>query len=418
MKTIILGSGVVGVTTAYYLQRHGHEVTVIDRADAAAMETSFANGGQISASHAEPWCNPSLFAKLPGWLMRADAPLVFRPRLDPAMWRFALGFLRNSLPGPTRVNTERIWRIAEYSRLQLKALREEEGLEYDQLQRGILHFYQDQKGFEHAARGAEAMRKLGCRQEVLDADGCVEHEPALADIRDKLAGGVLSPDDESGDAHAFTQSLAALCAERGVRFQYGATIEGLELDGDRIAAVRTDKGRMEADNVVAALGSYTPLLLKQIGLKVPVYPLKGYSVTVPIGGHNGAPHGSLTDDARKIVFTRLGDRLRAAGTAELNGYNTDIDPVRSRAVLEAVKDVFPNGGDMSKAEFWAGLRPGSPDCVPMLGPTRYKNLFLNTGHGTLGWTMACGSGKLVADIIAGAETDIDPDGLTLARFGS
>lgn len=423
MQVVVLGSGVIGTTTAYFLARQGHEVTVIDRQPGSGLETSFANGGQVSPSHCEPWANPETLKLLPRWLFREDAPVIIRWRADPKLWAFGLRFLANCRAAPTRRNTERAWRIGRYSLETLQQIRQDEGgrddaFSYDEQTRGILHIYQDNAGFNRAADHARHLaRDLDCPQTILGAGGCVAHEPALAAIRDSLAGGVLSPADESGDAHLFTTRLAARTREMGVLYRYGTGVLALDTNGDRVTAVRLSDGTsLKADAVVAALGSYTPLLLRQIGIRLPVYPLKGYSVTVPVDGRNTALRGSITDNARRIVFSRLGNRLRAAGTAELAGYDLSMNPVRSRAILTAVETLFPDIGDTSRAEFWCGLRPASPDGVPVLGPTRFRNLYLNTGHGTLGWTMAAGSARVVADLVSGRQPDIDIDGLTIDRF--
>ncbi|WP_372005901.1 D-amino acid dehydrogenase [Tistrella mobilis] len=418
MKVVVLGAGVVGMATAWHLADQGHEVTVVDRRMGPGLETSFANGGQISPSHAEPWANPVTLKSLPGWLLREDAPLVFRWRADPDLWRFGLRFLANCTRAAARRNTERAWRLARYSLDGMKAIRAAEGFAYDEAHRGILHVFEDQKGFGHACRhAAELDRTLGIPHQVLDPAGCVAHEPALAPVQGRLAGGVLSPIDEQGDAHLFTARLADAVAARGGRLLYGRSVEMLETSGDRVTAIRLDMGtQIEADAVVAAMGSYTPLLLRRIGIRLPVYPLKGYSVTLNVAGRNDAPRGSLTDDARRIVFTRLGDRLRAAGTAELAGYDLGLNRIRSEAILKGVQAVFPDIARDAVPEYWCGLRPASPDGVPVIGPTRFRNLFLNTGHGTLGWTMAAGSGRVVADLVSGRVPEIPIEGLTLDRF--
>lgn len=419
MRTLVLGAGVVGVTTAYYLAKAGHQVVVIDRQPGAGLETSFANGGQISASHADPWAGPGTPLKALKWLGREDAPLIVRARFDPALWGWLLRFLGNCTAARNRINTERILRLAVYARDCLAELRADTGITYEEAQRGILHVYSDPREFEQAIPKAKVMSEFGCIREVLDVDGCVAREPALAESRDKLVGGTFSPDDESGDAHLFTVRLAEICTGMGVQFRYGTQIRRFMAGGDRIMSVATDGGSLtceDYDMFVLALGSYTPLLLKPLGLKLPVYPAKGYSVTIPTGGSDGAPRVAIIDDERKIVYSRLGDRLRVAGTAELTGYDTDLRDERVGSILSAAMDLFPRCGDASKAEFWAGLRPTTPDSVPVVGRTPFKNLVLNTGHGTLGWTMCAGSGRVVADVISGRDPDIDLDGLGIERF--
>lgn len=417
MRVVVLGAGVVGTAASWYLAEAGHEVTVLDRREGVGLETSFANGGQISPCHAEPWANPGVLPKLLKWLGRKDAPLVLRLwRPDPALWAWGLRFLANCTAARAVVNTERALRIALYSRQCLQELRTATGLQYDQRTRGILHVYRSEAEFAHARAAAAVMRANGLPRFDKTPAECVAIEPALAAAQPCLAGGIHTPDDESGDAHAFTRELAALAAARGVAFRTGETILRLEAKGDRVTAVVTDRGRHAPDAVVLALGSYSPLLARPLGLRLPIVPAKGYSITVPVGDHAGAPEVSITDDAVKMVYSRLGNRLRAAGTAEMAGWDASLDDYRWRLLVERARRLFPDGGDFDRAEPWAGLRPVTPDSVPLLGPTRFQNLWLNTGHGTLGWTMACGSGRVLADLISGRVPDIDLHGLDLSRY--
>ncbi|MDR3517436.1 MAG: D-amino acid dehydrogenase [Azospirillaceae bacterium] len=417
MKVIVLGAGVVGVTTAWYLGEAGHEVVVVERQPAAGLETSFANGGQVSPCHAEPWANPSTPLKALKWLGRDDAPLVFRwRRRDPALWAWTARFLRNCTPGRTRINTDRTLRVALYSRACLQQLRAETGIDYDQKTLGILHIYRNSREFAHAVNAAALMTAFGLRRQVKTPDEAVTIEPALNDVRSTLAGAIFTPDDESGDAHKFTQRLAARGAARGIRFQYDTLVRGLETEAGRVIAVATSRGRLRADAVVVALGSWSPVLTRQLGLSLPIYPAKGYSATLPVGPEGRAPQVSITDDEHKMVYSRLGARLRCAGTAELAGWNGDLTE-RAQLIVRRARALFPGAGDFAQAELWTGLRPVTPDSVPILGPTRIEGLFLNTGHGTLGWTMSCGSGRILADILSGRAPDIDMTGLGLDRFG-
>src|SRR5919197_4731628 len=406
MKVLVLGAGVIGVTSAWYLASAGHEVTLVERHDAAGMETSFANGGQISVSHAQPWANPQVPAKLLSWLGREDAPLLFRLRADLRQWRWGLAFLRECSAARHRHNTRQLVTLGLYSRANLQALRAETGSLYDQLTRGILHFYTSEHELDAAARAAQVMRELGCDIEMLDARRCVEVEPALRDVR--LAGGSYSATDESGDAHKFTRALAALCMQRGVQLRPGR-ITGLHADGGRIAGVALEGAAdlLRADAYLVCLGSYSPLYLRALGIRLGIYPLKGYSVTLPVADESRAYTVSLTDDEHKLVFSRLGARLRIAGTAELNGYNTQLNEVRCRAILRRTLELFPGAGDPERVQYWTGLRPATPSNVPCIGATRYPNLYLNTGHGTLGWTHSCGSGRAIADIVSGRRPEID-----------
>jgi len=417
VKVVVIGAGVVGTTAAWYLSQAGHEVTVVERREGAGLETSFANGGQISPCHAEPWANPGVLPKVLKWLGREDAPLLFRwGRWDPALWAWALRFLCNCTTGRSLANTERTLRVALYSRLCLQRLRAETGIAYDQQTRGILHVYRDGREFEHAVTAADVMARYGLDRQPRTPADCVVIEPALSAVAPQLAGGIFTPGDESGDAHHFTRELAMLAEARGVVFRWNVQVLGLEGDGRRVTALATAEGRVAADAFVLAAGVDSPTLARPLGLRLPIVPAKGYSITVPVGDHTGAPTVSITDDEHKMVFSRLGNRLRAAGTAEMAGFDRSLNPARIAMIERHTRALFPDGGDFGRAEPWAGLRPVTPDSVPLLGATPYANLFLDTGHGTLGWTMACGSGRLIADLISGNEPEIALDGLGLERF--
>ncbi|HKW81220.1 MAG TPA: D-amino acid dehydrogenase [Casimicrobiaceae bacterium] len=418
MKLLVLGAGVVGTTTAWYLAEAAHQVTVVERQSAAALETSFANGGQISVSHVEPWATPAAPWRILRWLTQADAPLLFRPSLDPRQWLWGLEFLRECLPSRTRRNMLQILAISKYSGEMLRELRRTTGLTYDDLQRGILQIYTDPAGYDAAAAAAKLVRSYGIAREVKTAAECVAIEPALRARRDWIVGGTYTASDESGDARKFTQGLAALAARRGVDFRYGVTIDRLDAAAGSIAgvAVRAADGdgatraeTLTADAYVACLSSHTARLLHPLGIPVPVYPAKGYSATLPIVDPAAAPTVSMTDDAKKIVFTRLGNRLRVAGTAELSGYKLDLNRIRCEALTRRASEWFGTAIDAARAEYWTGLRPATPSNVPLIGRTRYPNLYLNTGHGTLGWTMAAGSGKAVAELVSGRVPDIGFD---------
>ncbi|MCP5267847.1 MAG: D-amino acid dehydrogenase [Zoogloeaceae bacterium] len=407
MRVIVLGAGVVGVASAWYLARAGHQVTVIERQPAAGLETSFANGGQISVSHAEPWANPHVLPKVLKWLGREDAPLLFRLRWDPALFRWGLRFLAECRASRSRANIRAIVAMALYSRQQLAALRAETGIDYDQLTRGILHIYTDAAELSAATRAAAIMRDLGCDRQTISAAQCVAIEPALASVADQLVGGDYTANDESGDAHRFTQSLAALAAAQGVQFLYGSSVERIEAVGGEVQAVHAGDQRHVADAYVLSCGSWSAPMLASLGIHLPVYPAKGYSATLTLAPESIAPSVSLTDDEHKIVFSRLGQRLRIAGTAEFNGYNTDLNSVRCQALLRRASQLFPELRPLGEPELWAGLRPATPSNVPLIGRSRLGNLWLNTGHGTLGWTMACGSGAALADLLSGRRPEPD-----------
>jgi D-amino-acid dehydrogenase len=412
VKVIVLGAGVIGVSGAWYLAEAGHEVTVVERRREAGMETSFANGGQISAGHAEPWAQPAVLPKVLRWLGREDAPLLFRPRADWAQWEWGARFALECLPGRFERNCRALAGLAAYSRDCLRELRGRTGLQYDQLSRGILHFATAAADFEAMARHAEAMRPLGVERRIQSAAECVALEPALAHSQQPVVGGVFTPEDESGDAHRFTRELARLAAERGVSFRFGVAVESLEVAAGRIAALRAHDGeRMHADAYIVSLGSYSPLLLKPLGIRIPVYPMKGYSITLALGPQDlpSAPSVSLTDEAHKIVVSRLGNRLRAAGTAELAGYDASVNELRCAAIVRRIRQLFPRLAAAPAVDSWAGLRPATPGNVPLIGRTRLGNLFLNTGHGTLGWTLACGSARALADLVSGRQPDIGFD---------
>ncbi len=405
MKVLVLGAGVVGTTSAWYLARASHEVVVVDRQPVAGNETSFANGGQISVSHAEPWANPHVLPQVIKWLGHEDAPLLWRWRADPAQFMWGLRFLNECRPAHTRRNIAAIVALALYSRGCLQTLRHELGVEYDHLERGILHLYTDPRAFAGAIEAARTMREFGLGRETVSAERCVEIEPALAGARHRLAGGTYTPTDESGDAYKFTEALAERAAALGVEFRFNSTVDRISISGGRIAGVIVSgpagNQLLNADAYVVALGSYTPLLLRPLGVRLPVIPAKGYSATVPLSDAAVAPTVSLTDDEHRLVFSRLGNRLRIAGTAEFNGYNLDLNLVRCNALLRRARQLFPALEAGGEPQFWCGLRPSTPSNVPCIGRTRYPGLWLNTGHGTLGWTMACGSAAALADLMSG-----------------
>lgn len=412
MKVIVLGAGVVGTTAAWFLAQAGHEVTVIERHPAAGLETSFANGGQISVSHAEPWANPGAPLKVLQWMFKEDAPLLFRPRLDLQQWQWCLEFLRECTPARTRHNIRQLVNLGLYSRGLLQALRAETGITYDHLERGILHFYTSQQAFDAAQEPARIMREFGCELDMKTPQECVVIEPALAHASARITGGSLTPSDESGDAHLFTQRLATLCEKSGVQFLYGYTTTHIAAAGGVISGVQATgpDGRaalISGDAYVVALGSYSPQLLAPLGIRLTIYPAKGYSVTLPVTDPERAPSVSLTDDEYKLVYSRLGDRLRIAGTCELNGYDTALNEVRCQAIIRRTEELFPGAGDVGQAQYWTGLRPATPSNVPYIGKTKFANLYLDTGHGTLGWTHGCGSGRAIADIISGKTPEVD-----------
>ena len=417
MRAIVLGSGVVGVTSAYYLARSGFEVTVIDRQPGAALETSFANAGQVSPGYAAPWAAPGVPLKAVKWLFQRHAPLAVRPDGSLHQLRWMAAMLRNCTPAGYAVNKERMVRLAEYSRDCLKTLRVETGITYEGRMSGTLQVFRTEAQLDAAAKDVAVLEQCGVPYELLDRAGCVRAEPALARVQHKLVGGLRLPGDETGDCQLFTTRLAAQAEEIGVRFLYGRTIEAVSATNKRILGIEVCGERLTADHYVVALGSYSRPLLKQIGLDIPVYPVKGYSLTVPITNPNGAPLSTIMDETYKVAITRFNDRIRVGGMAELAGFDLRLNPRRRETLEMVLGDLLPHGGDISAAKFWTGLRPMTPDGTPIVGGTSRSNLWLNIGHGTLGWTMACGSGQLIADLIARCQPAIHPGGLGYERYG-
>jgi len=411
MRVLVLGAGVVGTTSAWYLARAGHEVQVVDRQSEPALETSYANGGQISVSHAQPWANPDAPLKILRWMGREDAPLLFRPAFEVSQWLWGMKFLLQCLPYRTRLNTANALALADYSARQLQGLRAETGIQYDQQLKGILQLFFTREEFDQARLPLALLRKQGLTLHEIDAARCVELEPALAHANVPIAGGIHAPGDESGDARLFTLKLAEKARENGVRFRFNVSVRSLQVTSGRVDRVIIDDEAgidesLRADAYVVALGSYSPMLLRPAGITIPVYPVKGYSMTLSLREGDDAPVMSLTDDSRKLVFSRLGDKLRVAGTAELNGYDTSLNEVRCEALLQRTRELFPRIAPVTEPAYWTGLRPATPSNQPLIGRTRIGNLFLNTGHGTLGWTMACGSAKVLADVLSGMPAEI------------
>ncbi|MCD2181910.1 D-amino acid dehydrogenase [Rhizobium sp. GN54] len=416
MKITILGAGVIGVTSAYYLARAGHEVTVLERQPGPALETSFANAGEISPGYASPWAAPGIPQKAVKWLFMKHAPLIIRPMADAATWRWMMAMLANCTSARYATNKGRMVRLAEYSRDCLIALRQETGIAYDHRTQGTLQLFRTQKQLDGIGKDVEVLRADGVPYEVLDPAGCIKAEPGLAGVKEKIVGGLRLPNDETGDCFKFTNSLQDHAEALGVTFRYGVDIRGLKHTGDRITGVVTADGFVQSDLFVVALGSYTPAILKPLGLTAPIYPVKGYSITVPIVDESRAPVSTIMDETYKIAITRLGDRIRVGGMAEIAGFSDDLPQARRATLAHSVEDLFGGAGDQSKATFWSGLRPMTPDGTPIIGATRFSNLYLNSGHGTLGWTMACGSGRVLADLISGREPGIETSDLGPGRY--
>lgn len=418
MRVLVLGGGVVGTTSAYYLAREGFEVTVIDRQPAVAEETSHANAGQISPGYASPWAAPGVPLKAIKWMLQKHAPLSIKPTGDINQYLFMARMLRNCTAARYAVNKERMVRLSEYSRDCLDELRAETGIQYEGRQRGTTQLFRTQAQLDSAAKDIAVLEQMGVPYELLDRNTLATAEPALAKVSHKLTGGLRLPNDQTGDCLMFTRRIAEMARELGVEFRFNQTIERLDYTGDRLNGVWID-GKLEtADSYVMALGSYSPHLLAPLGITAPIYPLKGYSITVPITNPDMAPVSTMLDETYKVAITRFDNRIRVGGMAEIRGFDLKIDPRKGDTLKMIVNDLFPDAADTTSIDLWTGLRPATPDGTPIIGPTRYRNLFLNTGHGTLGWTMACGSARLLADLLAKKKPQISTEGLAISRYGN
>ena len=416
MKVVILGAGVAGVSTAWYLAQAGHEVTVIEREPGVAVETSFANAGQLSYGYTTPWAAPGIPQKAAKWLMKPHSPLIVRPDGSLYQLQWLRQMLANCNETSYRLNKERMVRVSEYSREMFRRLEEETGLAFEGRHQGTLQIFRHDSEVQAAEKDMKVLDEYNVPYRLLTPQQSLQYEPALAGIADKLSAALYLPNDGTGDCHLFTRNLAQLCEQKGVRFAFGRSIERIEHSGSRITAVHAGDERFEADRYVCALGSFSRPAMAALGLDLPVYPVKGYSLTVPIINSDAAPVSTIIDETYKVAVTRFDNRIRVGGMAELSGYRIKLNPKRRETLELVVNDLYPHGGDLSRATFWSGLRPMTPDSTPIIGATRFENLFTNTGHGTLGWTMSLGSGKLAADLTAGIEPEIRHDDLALSRY--
>ncbi|EOD56471.1 D-amino acid dehydrogenase [Aeromonas molluscorum] len=417
MNIVVLGGGVIGVASAWYLAKAGHKVTLLERRSHVALETSHGNAGQISPGYAAPWAAPGIPLKAAKWLLQKHAPFTVRPTSDPFQLRWMLKMFANCTPAAYATNKGRMVRLAEYSRDCMKGLRDELDLDYEGRQLGTLQLFRSQAQLEASKRDIAVLAEYGVPYQSLDTQGCEEAEPALARVRGKVVGGLRLPGDETGDCFRFTQALAAEAQQLGVEFVFDCPLDEIEMKNGRAVAVRAGERRWQADAIVCALGSYSTGLLRPLGIALPVYPVKGYSLTLPMSNAEAAPRSTVLDETYKVAITRFDERIRVGGMAELSGFNLALNPKRHDTLAMVVRDLFPEGGDLAQAEFWTGLRPMTPDGTPLVGPSPIPGLWLNTGHGTLGWTMAAGSGQLLADLISGTQPAISDEGLTLARYG-
>jgi D-amino-acid dehydrogenase len=413
MRVVVMGGGVVGVTTAYQLLRDGHEVVLIERREAAALETSWGNAGMIAPGHSFAWSSPQAPMTLLKSLVMRDQSLRFRPSLDPRLWSWSLKFLAQCTAARARRNTLRKHRLCVYSQRMLHETLADSGLEFDRIGRGILYFHRSQEALDRGVAHMRILEEDGQEIRVLDRARVVELEPSLSSARDDIAGGIYCPTDETGDCNKFTQGLAALCRRRGAEFRFDTEVRGFELDGDRIAGVRTAGETIKADAYVLSLGNDSPILARRIGVSLPIYPIKGYSLTIPVGNHRQAPTIGSVDEHNLVAMARFGDRVRVTATAEFAGYDTSHKPRDFAHMMRVVRSLYPDGGDYDRAQFWAGLRPMTPEGTPILGRGRHRNLYYNTGQGHMGWTMSHASARITADLIAGRTPAIPLDGMTV-----
>ncbi|HHG3247115.1 TPA: D-amino acid dehydrogenase [Vibrio parahaemolyticus] len=417
MEVIVLGSGVIGLTSAWYLSQAGYQVTVIDRQPSSAMETSFANAGQISYGYSSPWAAPGIPLKAIKWLMEEHAPLKIKPSLSTDMISWASKMVANCTLPRYQINKTRMLSIANHSRTCLEQLRNEHAIEYQGRQFGTLQVFRTTQQLTAIEKDLKLLEQSGTRFELMDVEQCLRQEPGLALVKDKIVGGLYLPDDETGDCFQFCQQLTELAKAHGVTFRFNTEVSNWVTVGKKIIGVQTNHGLFKADQFVVASGSFSTALLKQLDIDIPVYPVKGYSLTLPIENEEYAPRSTVMDETYKVAMTRFDDRIRVAGTAELAGFDPSLPQKRKNTIEMVVRDLFPRGGDFSQAEFWTGFRPMTPDGTPIIGATPYDNLFTNTGHGTLGWTMACGSGHLLANIMTGGKAKImENSELNLLRY--
>ena len=417
MKIIVLGAGVIGVTTAYFLARDGHEVEVVDRQPGPALETSFANAGEVSPGYASPWAAPGVPRKALQWVFMKHAPLIVRPLADPAMYGWAVQMLRNCTSERYRINKRRMMRVAEYSREVLNSVRLETGIRYDERMRGTLQLFRKQQQLDDAGKDIEVLSSFGVAYEVLDRAGCIAAEPGLAASAANIVGGLRLPEDETGDCHMFTAALAEYAERLGVRFLYNTRVTHFDYADHAVTGVVVRDGDvLHADRYVLAAGSFSRGLARPLGMMLPIYPVKGYSITAAIRDEAASPVSTILDETYKVAITRLGGRIRVGGMAELSGFSKDLPARRRETLVRCVDDLFPGAGDTDTAHFWSGLRPMTPDGSPIIGPTRIANLYINSGHGTLGWTMACGAAKVLADQVSARPTEIEAGDLGMARY--
>ena len=417
MRVLILGSGIIGTTSAYYLAKQGHDVTVIDRQNSVALETSHANAGQLSYSFSSPWAAPGLPLSLIKWMFSKHPPLIVNPNLNSETVKFLYQMLKNCNSKSYEINKSRMVRVSNFSKKCLLELEKDEDIFYEQRKQGSLLLFKSAKQIENIKKDLSLLEKLNIQYELLDLNGCIQAEPGLHHVKSEFTSGLRFANDCTGNCYLFTNQLYKKCLEMGVKFEFNTQIEDIQIEKERISSIKTNRGEFDSDSYVVALGSYSSKILSKIGINIPVYPVKGYSITLPVLNNEDAPQSTIIDDTFKIGITRLGNNIRVAGTAHITGYNLELREKSLSLLKYGLNRLFPYATEeCDDMKFWAGLRPNTPDGPPIIGATPYSNLYLNTGHGTLGWTMSLGSGKLLADIISGIEPEISLEGIDMSRF--
>jgi len=417
MSVLILGSGIIGTTSAYYLAKQGHDVTVIDRQNSVALETSHANAGQLSYSFSSPWAAPGLPLSLIKWMFSKYPPLIVNPNLNSETVKFLYQMLKNCNSKSYEINKSRMVRVSNFSKKCLLELEKDEDIFYEQRKQGSLLLFKSAKQIENIKKDLSLLEKLNIQYELLDLNGCIQAEPGLHHVKSEFTSGLRFANDCTGNCYLFTNQLYKKCLEMGVKFEFNTQIEDIQIEKERISSIKTNRGEFDSDSYVVALGSYSSKILSKVGINIPVYPVKGYSITLPVLNNEDAPQSTIIDDTFKIGITRLGNNIRVAGTAHLTGYNLELREKSLSLLKYGLNRLFPYATEeCDDMKFWAGLRPNTPDGPPIIGSTPYSNLYLNTGHGTLGWTMSLGSGKLLADIISGIEPEISAEGIDMSRF--
>ncbi len=417
MRVLILGSGIIGTTSAYYLAKQGHDVTVIDRQNSVALETSHANAGQLSYSFSSPWAAPGLPLSLIKWMLSKYPPLIVNPKLNSETVKFLYQMLKNCNSKSYEINKSRMVRVSNFSQKCLLELEKDVDIFYEQRQKGSLLLFKSAKQIENIKKDLSLLEKLNVQHELLDLNGCIQAEPGLHHVKSEFTAGLRFANDCTGNCYLFTNQLYKKCLEMGVKFEFNTHIEDILIEKERVSAIKTNRGEFVSDSYIVALGSYSSKILTKVGIHIPVYPVKGYSITLPVLNNEDAPQSTIIDDTFKIGITRLGNNIRVAGTAHLTGYNLELREKSLSLLKHGLNRLFPYAtGECDDIKFWAGLRPNTPDGPPIIGATPYSNLYLNTGHGTLGWTMSLGSGKLLANIISGIEPEISMEGIDMSRF--